>query len=228
MINTHPALVSGERIVFTTKKHWAAPVADSRWAILMVLGSFVLTWIQPDSSGPLLGFFSRSIELFRLALFFGGAGWIVYNIIAWRSAEYSVTTRRVLGQDGLIHHRAIDTLITSISDVRTVVGLIGHTLGYGNIRIMSASGAIGTDTLSSVRDVEVFKYQILEQKAGSDALGAADSAAGPPTATVPSSPPRDSAMEIIQVLAQLAQLRDTGAITPAEYEAKKMDLLGRL
>src|SRR5436190_14037170 len=38
------SLISGERFVFTTRKHWAALVTDSGWAILMVLGSFVLAW----------------------------------------------------------------------------------------------------------------------------------------------------------------------------------------
>ncbi len=34
--------------------------------------------------------------------------------------------------------------------------------------------------------------------------------------------------EVTQTLAGLADLRDRGAITPEEYEAKKADLLGRL
>jgi hypothetical protein len=32
-------LLSGEEIVYTTRKHWAAPVADSVWALLMILGT---------------------------------------------------------------------------------------------------------------------------------------------------------------------------------------------
>jgi len=34
--------------------------------------------------------------------------------------------------------------------------------------------------------------------------------------------------EVTQTLAGLADLRDRGAITPEEFEAKKADLLGRL
>jgi hypothetical protein len=44
----------------------------------------------------------------------------------------------------------------------------------------------------------------------------------------PAAAPSDPALEVTQTLARLADLRDSGAITPAEYEAKKQELLGRL
>jgi hypothetical protein len=37
-----------------------------------------------------------------------------------------------------------------------------------------------------------------------------------------------SADDVTRTLANLADLRDRGAISPEEYEAKKADLLGRL
>jgi hypothetical protein len=48
---------------------------------------------------------------------------------------------------------------------------------------------------------------------------------GPPP---PPAPPVDASLEVTQTLARLADLRDRGAITPEEYEAKKAELLGRL
>ena len=65
-------LISGERFVFMTRKHWAALITDSGWPILTVLGSFALAWVQPDNSSGVLGFFNRIIELIRLGLFLGG------------------------------------------------------------------------------------------------------------------------------------------------------------
>jgi len=49
--------------------------------------------------------------------------------------------------------------------------------------------------------------------------------AGPPP---PPAPPVDPSLDVTQTLARLADLRDKGAITPADYEAKKTELLGRL
>ena len=89
---------------------------------------------------------NRILELLRLTLFLGGLAWIGYNIVAWRTAEY-VTNLRVLGTDGLLRRRSTDTLLTSIADVRTVIPWLGRMLGFGHIRIMSASGAAGADEL---------------------------------------------------------------------------------
>ena len=47
-------------------------------------------------------------------------------------------------------------------------------------------------------------------------------------ATRAGAPKSSSADEVTATLAKLADLRDKGAITPAEYEAKKAELLGRL
>ena len=53
----------------------------------------------------------------------------------------------------------------------------------------------------------------------------------PPAAVVDAPRPggaTDASLEVTQTLARLADLRDSGAITPHEYEAKKQELLGRL
>ena len=50
----------------------------------------------------------------------------------------------------------------------------------------------------------------------------------PPAAPPPAAPPVDTSLEVTQTLARLADLRDQGAITAEDYEAKKAELLGRL
>ena len=224
-------LISGEKVVFSTSKHWFALVADSKWAILFVVVALAAGWLQSDSTTGIGGFFNRSLGLIQQGLWLGALGWIAYNAIAWRSAEYHVTNRRVLGQEGLIRRRTTDTLLTSISDVKTVVPAIGRMLGYGNIRIVTASGEAGVDNLTSIRTVDAFQREILEQKTGADS-GVRGRAAEPPTPTAPSAgaPTAASASsaEITATLGDLARLRDAGAITAADYEAKKAELLARL
>jgi hypothetical protein len=47
--------------------------------------------------------------------------------------------------------------------------------------------------------------------------------------SVSTAPARTSSTDdVTATLAKLADLRDKGAITPAEYEAKKAELLGRI
>jgi hypothetical protein len=49
-----------------------------------------------------------------------------------------------------------------------------------------------------------------------------------PPAPAPTAPPKMDSAEVTRTLLSLADLRDRGAITPEEYEAKKADLLSRL
>jgi uncharacterized membrane protein YdbT with pleckstrin-like domain len=222
-------LITGETIVRTTSKHWIAPLGDSKWAILMIIGALLAAWLQGDSTTGVTGFFNRGLELVRLALFLGAIAWIVYNIVAWRTAEYHVTNRRVFGTDGLVRRRQTDTLLTSIADVKTTIPWLGRMLGFGHIRIVSASGEAGADSFTNVRDIEPFKREILEQKAGVGATGERAAATPPAVAPPPTaSPPPQSANDITATLGELARLRDAGAITAEEYEAKKVELLARL
>jgi uncharacterized membrane protein YdbT with pleckstrin-like domain len=229
--NVDGRLITGETIVRTTSKHWIAPLGDSKWAILMIVGALIAAWLQGDSTTGVTGFFNRGLELVRLSLFLGAIAWIVYNIVAWRTAEYHVTNRRVFGTDGLIRRRQTDTLLTSIADVKTTIPWLGRMLGFGHIRIVSAAGEAGSDSFTNVREIEPFKREILEQKAGAGATGERAAADAQRPATPPpggSAPPAQSATDITATLGELARLRDAGAITAEEYEAKKVELLGRL
>jgi len=208
-------LITNEEVVYSTHKHWAAVLVDSLWAILLLLGSIVLTWIQPDSTTGVLGFLGRIIDLLRLGLFLVGVGWIIYNVVAWRTAQYVVSNLRVFGHEGLLRRREAETLLTSITDIETKQGLLGRSLGYGNIRIISAAGRPGTDTFTAVLRPDGFKRNILEQKA-KRAIG---------DGSVPTAEER---AEAVQVLTQLASLRDAGAITQTEYEAKRAEWVAKI
>jgi uncharacterized membrane protein YdbT with pleckstrin-like domain len=219
-------LISGEEVVFATRKHWMAPVADSRWAILLLVGAALLAWLQPEDSGAITGFLADLAGFAKVVLLIGGLGWIAYNVVAWRTSRFAVTNRRVLGRDGLLRRRSTDTLLSSISDVQSEVPFLGRTFGYGTIRILSAAGRSGSDRFSTIRDVEGFKQAVLEQKAGQEAqapsAAAATASAPAPTATTGTS------AEATEALANLARLRDAGAITNEEFEAKKIELLNRI
>jgi len=213
-------LISGENVVFSTAKHWFAVVADSKWAILMIVAALAAGWLQSDATSGIGGFFNRSLGLVQQGLWLGALAWIAYNVIAWRSADYRVTNRRVFGQEGLIRRRTTDTLLTSISDVKTAIPALGRMLGYGNIRILTSSGDAGADNLTSVRDVQAFQREILEQKTGASS--------GSPAVAAAPAPPAASSGEITATLGDLAKLRDAGAITVEEFEAKKAELLSRI
>lgn len=234
MAETDSRLIAGEEIVFQTSKHWLAPIADSWKAVLLIVASLVLAWLQTPQTDGLIGFGNRVLGLLQTVLMIGGVLLIVYNLVSWRSAKYMVTNMRVLGQEGLAHKRETDSLLASIADVRTRSSFIGRMFHYGSINIISASGEAGADTFSTVRDHETFKKRILEQKMAAPTTPAApdmalyaqmQTAAG--NGHSAETPPPHGA-EVLTTLAVLASLRDAQTITPEEYEAKKVEMLARI
>ncbi|MGZ3588345.1 MAG: PH domain-containing protein [Candidatus Limnocylindrales bacterium] len=222
----------GETVVLEAKKHWIAPVRDSLWPALMILGAFLIGWISPNQEGGLFGAIGRLLDLIRLGLFLGGLGWIVYNIVVWRTAEFAVTNFRVLRYEGLIQRRTSETLLTSVTDVRLGVGVLGKSLGYGDLKIFTASGAAGEDDFKTITQATEFRNAMMAQKlqdqqaSRATAPAAAPPAAAPPPATAASpAPPAANSADRLQ---QLTDLRDKGLITPQEYEAKKAEILQRL
>ena len=157
-------LILDETVVLEARKHWIAPVRDSIWAALMIVGAFLVGWISPDSSGGLFGAIGRLLDLIRTALFLGGVGWIVYNVIVWRTAEFGVTTLRVLRYEGLIQRRTSETLLSAISDVKLGVGVIGRQLGYGDLRIYTMSGESGADDFRSITRPTEFRNAMMAEK----------------------------------------------------------------
>jgi len=220
-------LLKDERVITRTRKHWFAPVADSGIAALMVVGVLILAWIEPTQPTGIFTFVWRIVDLIQLGLFLGAIGWIVYNVVAWRTAEYAVTTLRVRGHEGLIKKRSTDSLLTSITDVMSKSGVIGRALGFGNIKILTASGDAGDDNFTSMKAPDAFKKTVLEQKheAALAPVRAQTSERAAPTAPVAAA---TAATDPTATIAQLAALRDSGAITVEEFEAKKAELLGRI
>jgi len=222
-------LLNDEKVLFETEKHWAAPLWDSWIAILMILGSLVVAWLGTDQTSGVMGFVNRVLDLIRIGLFLGGLGWIAFNIVNWRTARYAVTNMRVLCHEGLLRARESDTLLSTLSDVRIKIPAVGKMLGFGDMTILTSSGEAGTDTFTTVRKVDQFKRTIFEQKAAQgdkQIKSIADAAkSGAATSASAAASPNASATD---TLAALAKLRDAGAITPEEFEAKKADLLARI
>jgi Short C-terminal domain/Bacterial PH domain len=226
-------LIADEQVVFESKKHWLAPVRDSVGPVLMILGAGGLRWISPNGDG-LFGWIGGLLDLIAVVLLLGGIGWIVYNVVAWRTARFAVTNLRVMREEGLFKHRSSATLLTSLSDVKTSQGLGGRQLGYGDIAIYSQSGDAGVDRFRTITEPMAFRNAIMTQKTSGQTAAvpvtpaAVAEAASPATpAPAPQAVPSSSA-DAAEALSRLADLHDRGAITTEEFEAKKTEILARM
>ena len=216
-------LIANESIEFTSEKHWMAPIRASGVAVLALIGFALIRVISPSGDG-IMGAIGSLMDIVAWVLLIGGVVGIIYNIVAWRTAEFAVTNLRVIREEGLLKHRSSASLISSITDVQSKVGVLGRTLGYGDLVILSQSGQSGADRLMTITKTEGFRNAIMTRKMSGSTAQTPPAAATPAPAAAPATAASDPAA----ALSSLADLRDRGAITAQEYETKKAEILKRM
>jgi Short C-terminal domain/Bacterial PH domain len=235
-------LLSGESIVFETRKHWFAPIRASLIAGLLIVGFLVLRWLSPNGEG-FFGTIGGLMDTIGVIVGIVGVLWIGLNVVEYLSAHFGVTNMRVLRYEGIVRRSSSETLLPMITDVMLEEPAVGRMLGYGNLRILTSSGAAGEDRFDIVKDAGRLRTAIQEQKASAmlgGGAGPVPTAPGPlavpppgvaaaaAVAPSPAPPAPSPADEAAAALARLADMHTQGLITDADYEAKKAEILGRI
>jgi len=237
MSNVAQNLLKNETIVFEAKKHWLAPMRDSLVAGALILAAIVVSMLLP-AGGGILDFLWTLLGWARWIALIVGIVWIAYNIVVWRTAEFAVTSLRVMRYEGLLQRRTSETLLSSVSDVKLSVGFLGKSLGYGDLRIFTQSGDAGADDFRTIQGATEFRnammnIKIAEQTGQRYAAAPAPAPVAPapapaPAPVAPAGPAHGSADDQAARLVKLAELRDQGVISPEEFEAKKTEILSRM
>lgn len=234
-------LASNERIVYRTKQHWIAPIYGTIAGSLLLIGGVLLFLFQLtlDTEGA-VGFLRTIAFWGALIMVVVGVVMVGYSYIRWWVEDYFVTNQKVMKVEGLLNKKTSGAALEKINDIVLAQGVIGRTLNYGDLRVMTASDDADL-SYRTMRSPGEFRRRILDEKLEferSDAREIASAvraaSAPPPAAPAPApaapapaaAPP--SADEVTNAIARLAELRDSGAITPEEYEAKKAELLAKL
>jgi hypothetical protein len=239
-------LAAGERVLRREHQHWFVLVADARYGILAIGAAILLLILR--AAARTSGDFDRVIGFVVLALVLGGLAYVGWQILRWMNEEFVVSTRRVLQFEGVLNKRVLDSSLEKINDAVLTQSLFGRIFGFGDLDILTASET-GISRLRMLKDADNFKRAMLEAKhelelelSGARPLPSPPlrASSGPPSGAAPapapsSAPPPEAPRhaemtpdELTRTLASLADLRDRGAISPEEYEAKKADLLRRL
>jgi uncharacterized membrane protein YdbT with pleckstrin-like domain len=150
------------------------------------------------------------------------AGWLGIQYLNWTFTHFVVTNSRVIFRTGVLSKHGVEIPMDRVANINFNQSIWERIIGAGDLEIESA----GRDGQSKFDDVwhpdavqqELYRQMELHAKtrAGWNAGPAAAPAAG---AHVPSLP---------EQLQQLADLRDRGVLTAAEFEAKKAQLLERM
>jgi TM2 domain-containing membrane protein YozV len=227
-------LSEGEEVVLRTRQHWLALLLEARYAVLLFIAGLVLLFLSQGITGTIhdiVGWLTIGAIVISLLL-------LAKTYMTWYSEDYLVTNRRVLKVEGIINKRSADSSLEKINDAVLEQNLLGRMLNYGDLDILTAAD-VAVDRYQMLNRAAEFKREMLNQKHDlegeysrplpSPPLRSAPAAAAAPPAPPPTPARREmSADEVTRALGGLADLRDRGAISPQEYEAKKAELLGRL
>ena len=233
-------LGSGEQVLRREHQHWFVVLADARYAIVMwliALGLWIISGALPEGARPIVGWVI-------VILVVGGLLYAAWQLLRWQNEEFAVTSRRVLKTEGVLNKSIVDSSLEKINDAILTESVFGRIFGFGNLEILTASES-GISNLRMLREADDFKRAMLDAKhdlelelSGARPMpgpalraGAASPAPGGVGGSGAGATPGPASMtadDVTRTLASLADLRDRGAISAEEYEAKKADLLRRL
>lgn len=207
-------LNQGEEIILDLRPHWwrIAP-ASAILAVAVILGILAL----------IVG--NQILNIVAGIGVLGALGYFVSKYISWISDNFVVTSERVISRSGVFAKSGIEIPLDRINTVFFNQTVFERVLGAGDLGVESA-GEAGRQTFYAIRKPNLVQqevYRAMERlehrdyqrmgQATADAMSANSAAA---SASIP------------QQIEQLDELRRKGAISDAEFEAKKRDLLDRM
>ena len=262
-------LTNGESIIHREKQHWWVFVWGAKFTILAVVVAVLLLILGNglEATG-VVGTVKTLLSWIAAAVFIAGIALLLWTTLRYLNQEYVVSNRRVMETTGVINKRAVDSSLEKINDAVLTQSIFGRALGFGDLKILTASEAAISEFKMIRRPIE-FKKAMLEAKHGyeMEVSGSRPTPVAPPLRAEPAAPstpsmvasqapasqapasapaapagdetlptavpgaPGPAAMEpdeLTRTLANLADLRDRGAISVEEFERKKADILSRL
>jgi uncharacterized membrane protein YdbT with pleckstrin-like domain len=153
------------------------------------------------------------------------AVWLGLKYLEWNFTHFVVTDDRVIYRTGVLAKRGVEIPMERINNINFHQGIFERFIGAGDLDIESA-GRDGQSHFDDVWHPDGVQQELYRQMEANAKKRAGWSNAGrvaAPAATNAPVPPT-----IPEQLQQLADLRDRGVITAAEFETKKAQLLERM
>ncbi|HUI48753.1 MAG TPA: PH domain-containing protein [Acidimicrobiia bacterium] len=157
------------------------------------------------------------------------AVWLGQKYMEWNFTHFVVTGDRVIYRTGVLAKHGVEIPIERINNINFHQGIFERMIGAGDLDIESAGrdGQSHFDDIWHPDGVQQEIYRQMEANARKRASWSQPGYGAVPTAAPPSAPAR-AEPTVPEQLQQLADLRDRGVITQAEFDAKKAQLLERM
>ncbi len=223
-------LGKGERILVISRQHWTTLLASALINLFIAIVILVIYALAGSANVEFLASV-RGFFLFALLYPLGKFGW---DLIQWEAEQYIVTNYRVIQTEGIVNKKTSDSSLEKVNDIVLTQSVLGRMLGYGDLAIITGSD-VGTNLLRRLNEPVRFKTAILDAKVAlsadhDDARARAPRQVPVSGAFMGASRPAaaDNEDDPLRQIAELDNLRKTGAISDAEYQTAKARLLAKL
>jgi uncharacterized membrane protein YdbT with pleckstrin-like domain len=198
-------LLDGETVALDLRPHWwffAGPLFAGIPVIVLLV-----TAIKQNGD-------VQTVALWAVAaIALGWAVWLGSRLVSWQLTHFVVTSDRLVFRSGILAKHMRDIPLEKVNDLASSQSLFERMIGAGDLLIESA-GERGQEVFSHIPHPDAVQQEIYRQMEANNARRNGAAYVRQPSVT--------------DQIAALADLRDRGAISPAEYEAKKAQLLDRL
>jgi membrane protein YdbS with pleckstrin-like domain len=198
-------ILDGETVVLDLRPHWwffAGPL----FAGIPVLALLVVALKQTGDVQTVALWATAAIAL-------GWAVWLGSRLISWQTTHFVVTSDRLVFRSGILAKHTRDIPLEKVNDLASSQSFFERMIGAGDLLIESA-GERGQEIFSDIPHPDAVQQEIYRQMEVNQ------------TKMMGGGAPRQQS--VTDQIAALADLLDRGAISPAEFEAKKAQLLDRL
>jgi len=156
------------------------------------------------------------------------AGWLGVQYLNWTFTHFVVTNSRVVFRTGVFAKHGVEIPMDRIANINFNQSLWERVIGAGDLEIESA-GRDGQTRFDDVWHPDAVQQELYRQMEGYAKTRASWASGGTPAAA-PAAPAASAPTpaSVPEQLQQLADLRDRGVITAAEFETKKAELLERM
>jgi uncharacterized membrane protein YdbT with pleckstrin-like domain len=192
-----------ESLILDLHPHWwyYAPALLST-AFVCILGLTVLTNFD--------GWQQVTLGSISLASIVVAGGWLVVQVVKWRTTYFVLTSHRVIYREGVVARNGVEIPLERVNNVNFNQTIFERFIGVGDILIESG-GKDGQQKFSDIARPMAVQNEIHQALQGYR------------EGTFRAAPSR---FDVADQLERLEALRERGALTDAEFEMQKRRLLG--
>jgi len=212
-------LRDGEELVLDLHPHWWYFASAFIAAVgAFIVGILVLSYVDIGA-----------VRIAAGLLILGTLIWLAERYIRWISTHFVLTTDRVIYRSGVVAKHGIEIPLQRINTIFFSQRIFERVLGLGDLKIESASET-GAQVFEDIRSPDKVQHDIYAQmeaneNRGLEKLGDRLEAKG---AQAAQAAPAGLPPSVTDQIAELHRLLQAGALTDAEFDAKKAELLGRM